>query len=235
MALANARASGYRTKAEIAHASLQEAILNGSLLPGHRLIVRTIALDLGMSEIPVREALQRLSREGLVESAPHTGARVSDLLVDGVAEILLIRAELEGLATRLAVPRLDAAHFDELERQMTEMDALLASGNLESYGALNRRFHKTIYDLIGYPQLRALILQLWEQEPRARSVFMLEPERARASQAEHRQIIDALRHGDGERAGQLVRIQKLQAMDALNRHRHRGQPSPDRGNAAERG
>ncbi len=226
MALEQVSSIGYKTKAQVAYDSLREAILNGSLAPGRRLIGRTLAVGLGMSEIPVREAIQQLNREGLVALVPHAGARVSDLQVGGLAEILLIRSELEDLATRLAVGHLTHETFAHLERQMVEMDAIIASGNYESYGMMNRVFHRTIYDVIPYPQLRAIILHLWNQEPRARSVFVLNPTRVRASHGEHRAIIEALRAGDGERAGALVRAQKLQAMEALSHPTRPERPAP---------
>lgn len=221
MAIGQATPLGYKTKAQMAYEALRETILNGSRPPGQRLVARGIAAELGMSEIPVREALQRLGREGLVTLMPHVGARVSDLLLDELGEILLIRSELEGLATRLAADHVSEELLSELERQIKAMDAVINSGNLERYGAMNRRFHQTIYNIVPYPQLRALIEELWNQEPRARSVFVLNPRRARASHVEHRQIMAALRARDGQTAGRIVRDQKLKARDSLRRRENR--------------
>jgi len=205
----------YRTKSQVAYESLREAVLNGTLPPGQRIVARVVATELKMSEIPVREALQRLSLEGLVSLIPHIGASVSELAISSVEEALLIRAELEGLAARIGAQHMTEEVLQYLDAQMEIMSDVIGAGAFDQYGALNRQFHRTIYATIPYPRLLALIETLWDNEPRARSVFVRHPDRIQASHDEHRQIIDALKSGNGDRAGDLVRRQKLQARELL--------------------
>jgi DNA-binding GntR family transcriptional regulator len=183
--------------------------------PGQRIVARVVAGELKMSEIPVREALRRLSLEGLVSLTPHVGASVSELSIQGVEEALLIRAELQGLATRMSAGHLSDDVLRDLEAQMQMMSAVIEAGAFDQYGALNRKFHHTIYAMLPYPRLKALIEGLWDKEPRARSVFVLNPDRIHTSHLEHAQILNSLRAGDGERADEMVRQQKLHARQLL--------------------
>jgi DNA-binding GntR family transcriptional regulator len=205
----------HKTKAQIAYDFVREAVLNGTIKPGDRLVAKNLAQQLEMSEIPIREALQRLSSEGLVSWMPHIGAKVSDLCVAEIAEILLIRSELEALATKIAADNITDETLRELEMQLEAMDDIITSGVLEQYSALNRKFHLTIYSVIPLPRLRGLIEELLNQQPRARSVFMLNPERVQASHEEHKELVNALRLHARERAAEIVRGQKLKAREAF--------------------
>jgi len=222
-------ATVYRTKAQIVHEYLKEAIVNGTLPPGERLNIRTLSHKLGVSQTPVREALRLLAQEGLVVINPHSDARVADLPLEGLEENMLIRAELEGLATRLAAPHITPEVMAELEQLCGEMDRCVQRRDLVRYGELNRRFHLTIYRCSPYRRLYGLIEELLNQVPRARSVFALAPDYVRRSQETHRAILEALKSGDGERAGALVRQQKLEAREVLMAH---GQSLDARGKAS---
>ncbi|GIW34383.1 GntR family transcriptional regulator [Meiothermus sp.] len=109
---------------EAAYAHLRGAILAGSLLPGTRISEPGLAQELGISRTPVREALQRLSQEGLVELLPNKGARVRVLSASEVREVYDVRALLEGEAAALAARNATQAELDGLERLLQALDAL---------------------------------------------------------------------------------------------------------------
>lgn len=109
---------------EAAYTHLRGAILAGSLLPGTRISEPGLAQELGISRTPVREALQRLSQEGLVELLPNKGARVRVLSANEVREVYDVRALLEGEAAALAAQNATQAELDGLERLLLALDAL---------------------------------------------------------------------------------------------------------------
>lgn len=199
------------TKADRAYNGLRQAILSGVLEPKEQINPKAVAAELGMSVIPVREALRRLEQEGLVVIKPHVGAAVRELPIAELRENLLIRSELEALAARLATPRMTAEVLSTLGDLVGEMGNCIAAKRYEQFGALNRPFHMTAYDVIEERGLVRLIEQQWDQVPRAASVFALVPEHAIIAQQEHLRILDAFRRGDAEEAANLTREHKLRA------------------------
>lgn len=217
-------AGTYRTKSVLVYETLKAAILSGSLPPGERLRVKALSDGLGVSQTPVREALRLLAKEGLVVIRLHSEALVADLPMEGIEENLLIRAELETLAARIAAQYITDEVLQELEALCAQMDDCVQAGNGERYGELNRRFHLAIYRCIPYKRLYGLIEELWNQVPRARWVFVLAPHYMAQSQTGHRKIVEALRARDGERAAEIVRDQKRTARELLSAHRSADAP-----------
>lgn len=109
---------------EAAYSHLRGAILTGSLLPGVRISEPGLAQELGVSRTPVREALQRLAQEGLVELLPGKGARVRVLSAEEVREVYDVRALLEGEAAALAAQNATEDELKRLERLLQALDAL---------------------------------------------------------------------------------------------------------------
>ena len=122
----------YATKTELVYQHLRHLMVNGALLPGQRIYLDEIAIQLGVSTNPVREALRRLESEGLITNRPHTGACVSVLDIKQIEVHFMIRGVLEGLAMRLAAVRLTAS---ELER----LDALHRDLGVTHVGQLTER------------------------------------------------------------------------------------------------
>lgn len=205
------------TKTDTAHLVLREAIVSGVLRPGEALHAGPLAETLGMSRIPVREAFRRLEQEGLVAIRPHVGASVRSLPKHEIEENLVIRGELEALATRLVAPHISDATLAELEAFVSEMDECVASGDAERFGRVNRAFHLTIYRENPYPRLFELIEQFWSAFSRSRSVFALEPELMRHSQVGHAQLLEALQARDAHLAELVIRGQKRHSLRAFDR------------------
>ena len=97
----------FRTKQEYVHSWLRDAILDGTLRPGERVVIDDVARRLEVSAIPVREALQLLQSEGLVAIAPHVGATVAAVSADEIREVFAIMEALETVAGRAAADRID--------------------------------------------------------------------------------------------------------------------------------
>ena len=96
----------------------------------------------------VTSVAQKLEQEGLIVIKPHIGAAVRELPIAELRENLLIRSELEALAARLAAPLMTKPVLDDLQRLLDKMDACIRTKRYEQFGALNRQFHMTAYDVI---------------------------------------------------------------------------------------
>src|SRR5436190_6040404 len=119
------RLPAHPTVREVAYRRLRQLIVDGTLAPGTRIFENELADQLGISRTPLREALRQLETEGLIALSARRGAVVAGLSATEMHEEFLIRATLEGLAIRLAAPRLTAEHFDQLERELGRMEQAL--------------------------------------------------------------------------------------------------------------
>jgi DNA-binding GntR family transcriptional regulator len=158
------------------HASVYEELrrrlMTGKIMPGVGLSTRGLALEMGVSQMPVREALGRLSAEGAVlirskrkiETPPMTRERFTDLLA--------CRLLLEPEAAVLALPRIDSAAIDLLRALDDDVDAAIADGDVTRYMECNAAFHFNLYKANGRPTLNRLIEALWLQfGPFMRTVY----------------------------------------------------------------
>jgi len=186
----------YRTMQEIAYDAIRDGILTGRHAPGQRLIADDLARELGVSRMPVREALHRLEVAGLVAITPHRGAVVSELSENECVEIYHIRAVLEGLATRLATPHLSESDHARLAALLETMEAGVKTEDPERVLTVNREFHTLIWSAAGAPRLRELLENLYDTSQRLRNVSLLIPGRLEQITQEHRLIAEALARRD---------------------------------------
>jgi DNA-binding GntR family transcriptional regulator len=192
------------TAEQEAYLHLHSAIRFGRYRAGDRLIPEEIATELGMSRMPVREAFQRLAADGLVTIRPNRGCIVAGLSLDEIYETFEIRSVLEGLAVRLAMPRIDGEVLGELERILGRMEESSLSGSGD-WVARHQEFHSQIVTLCGRPKLIRQIVQLHVViEPYLRIWFDYAAKPLSAEQ-EHRIVIDALRSGDADHAETVMR------------------------------
>lgn len=191
---------------------LRAAILSGALAAGTRVNQDRVAAEQGVSHIPVREALRRLEAEGLVTFAPRRGFFVARLSAEDAEELGQMRAALEALAIRLAVPRLTAADLDAAAAALAAADD---SDELRIWSEANWRFHRALYAPCGRPRLMDTLENLWRGADRyLRVVWQAERWQAR-SQREHRAILRACRKGEAAVAAELVGDHVAAATTAL--------------------
>ncbi|USG64695.1 GntR family transcriptional regulator [Brevibacillus ruminantium] len=196
------------TKSDKVYEFLKEQINTGVYKPGDRIIIREISRQLGVSDIPVREAVKKLGSEGLLEVKSHSGARVAALNINNLEEIFLIRVELETLATRLAVRSATPEEVAELERCVGKMEESYQNNDIPAYTAHNREFHQLLYRASHAPYLTEIIENLYVRSENSKMIFQHDPERLRRSNAEHREIIEAIIAKDEEKAAAVIRFQK---------------------------
>jgi DNA-binding GntR family transcriptional regulator len=198
------RLVNYLSKADLVALALKDMIRSGELSPGSILRQRDVAEKLGVSPTPVREALQRLESEGFVVSEAHRGAMVVRSEDSRLYENALIRAALESLAAQLAAEKATADDLAEIEAINEELARTTDPGLAVS---LNRRFHFRIYDAAGSTVMLAQLNLLWltlEGGPRVERPLS-------ESVAQHREIVEAVRRGDGEAAAHRTRRHILEA------------------------
>ena len=191
-----------KTKKDLMVGMLREAILSGELAPGERLLQEELAERFEVSPTPVREAIQQLVAEGVLSHSPYKGVQVAEVEVEAVQEIYLIRAALEGLATRLAVPNLKISDLQHLKGLQVEIKEQVAKGEIAPIRKLNYDFHMIIYSAAESPQLFQLIKGLWVRTPWD-TLFVI-PDRSTNMIAEHQLIIDAISSGIGDLAGKYM-------------------------------
>lgn len=181
---------------------LRDDIVRGTYAPGHYLRLDEIADRFEVSTMPVREALRDLESEGLVTIYPHRGAVVTELTAEDLQDIYDIRATLEAMATRLAVPRMTAATCEELTHIIEQMDGQL--GHVAALVRLNHQFHSTLYAESGRRHLCELNRTLRYRTQHYLHAYMDDLGSMALAQVEHRSILQACQDGDADKAAALV-------------------------------
>lgn len=184
------------SKSDLVRERIESAIMDGRLQPGGRIVVDAIARELGVSKIPVREALAKLESVGLIEQTRHSGFRVSSLSHHEMQGVYLLRAEMEELTAGLAAPTIDDYTLNVLHGLNTEIGDLVSSGETQSLSALNREFHVVIAKATTYEVLAEVTGDALRKVHRYRSVVVRSLMGWQASVVEHESIIAALRAHD---------------------------------------
>ncbi|MEJ1159169.1 GntR family transcriptional regulator [Prosthecomicrobium sp. N25] len=205
----------HRTKAEAVYEHLREQIVNGTYAPGRRITLAELSAEIGLSNMPIREAMLRLEREGLLVSEPHKGMRVVPLSLRDAREIFEIRCELEGLAAWRACRAGDAGLADDLEALNARFAAAHAAADFTGLGAANWAFHRRILQAAASAQLARALEDVWTGSQRYRLGYQLIPGRAAHTIAEHAAIIAAIRAGDPEAARAAARAHIQRAGEEL--------------------
>ncbi|TDR93015.1 GntR family transcriptional regulator [Enterovirga rhinocerotis] len=180
--------------------ALAERIIAGTIAPGTRLRQDHVAAEFGASHVPVREAFRRLEAQGLAISEPRRGVRVAGFSLDEIREVAEMRAALEVLALRNAVPHLTKAVLDEAEEVNRAGER---AKDVESWEDTNRTFHRLILTPCGMPRLLKTIDDLHTASAR----FLFSGWRAEweaPTDRDHKAILAALRAGDGEMAASVL-------------------------------
>ena len=152
------------SKTDLCYESLHTAILRGELSPGSRLVIQELASQLGVSQIPIREAMQRLQADGFVEVVPYLGTRVTEISSDSIFETFEIKETLELVSAHAACQTMTDEEFDQLEEILRSMDSLL--GDIDAWSQQNVHFHEFICDRAGTPlaaHLMPKVLDHWER------------------------------------------------------------------------
>lgn len=188
------------TKASQIRQRLTDAIVNGELQPGDRIVLDEIARELGVSKIPLREALSSLEGAGLVVIAPHAGPRVAPLPFHELRGIYHLRESVETLAMELALERLDSGVVDDLRDINATMQRRLRRADVVELSDLNAEFHLAIAQASGYTTIVEVVTDLLTKVRRYRAIVPALAANWERAVVEHDELIDAIASGDRERA-----------------------------------
>jgi len=204
----------HRTKQEMAYQALRTSIMRCELQPGDRLIIDEISRQLGVSHIPVREALHQLQSEGLVLNVPHTGATVAPISPNDVSEVFSLMEGLERIALRFAATRMTSVDLAMLRESVEEMDKAAAVADGERWGALNSRFHRDIARIADMQMLRDFTDRILDRWDRVRRYYNILSGRIGRAQEQHHEILNALVINDLDRLEELSTIHNREALEA---------------------
>lgn len=183
---------------------IRSDILNGKYHENEELREVAIGHELGVSRTPVREALRQLELEGLVKIIPNRGAFVVGIQPKDVHDIYMIRARLEGLCARWACDNITKEQMDEMEENVYVADFHAKKGDMEQMTELDNQFHRILYASGNSKMLEHLLIDYHQYVQRIRQKTLSTPDRAVASNEEHRAIMEAIRAKDPDLAEKLA-------------------------------
>jgi DNA-binding GntR family transcriptional regulator len=182
--------------------AIRERILAGEFEPGERLAEETLSVELGVSRMPVREALRALAAEGIVTLEPRRGASVTTYTPQQVKELVEVRATLEALNAKLAAQRKDPVQMRELQRVLALGARINEKTDLATIQENNNRFHEALEAIGANSVLSNIVRSLRD---RTALIFARQSRaRVRENWKEHAQIVKAVIAGDADLAGLLA-------------------------------
>ncbi|MBW1901184.1 MAG: GntR family transcriptional regulator [Deltaproteobacteria bacterium] len=194
---------------------IKQSIVRGDISPGNRLVEVRLADALGVSRTPVREAIHKLEREGLLMKQPKGGFVVLGLSREEIEETFGIRSILEGYAAKMAAIRHKKKELIPLEKKIDEYREHMNRGQLDVLRKINTEFHDLLYALSGSPKLVKMINGLGDQIHRFRKIILNKETLARASHEDHRMMLKHIGKRDAEKVERLVREHILRGQVAV--------------------
>ena len=196
------RLDAYKPLREVVSETLRQAIQDGVLKPGERLMEIPLAEELGVSRTPIREAIRKLELEGFVVMVPRRGTYVANISLKDITQVFEIRSALE----ELAAGRITEEEIETLERMLVEIGDHMENKDMESVVAADVEFHEVLYRASRNERLADIVHNLREQTYRFRSFSMNQPGRLRKTWEEHRQLVEAIASHNATQARKLARI-----------------------------
>ena len=196
---------------------VRELIYQRKLLPGDWIDELELAVTLGISRTPLREALKVLHSESLVELVPRRGCRVVELDETGLLELFPVMAELESLCAELATKKMTASDLSYLQKLHSRLENFAAKGNIDGYYEVNRQFHIAVQELASNRWLEKTSMELRNVLMLARHRQLTKEGRLLESLNEHRAIMKAFEEKDSQAAAKamyehLCSQEKVQSM-----------------------
>ena len=227
----------FASKGDVAYAELRARILRGDLLPGSRLAQNDLAATLGMSLTPLREAIRRLSSEGLVELDTHRDARVAAMNATEARQLFEVRLSLDPTAAELAAHRRSEADLTGLRRAAARLLPVTRARGERALAA-HRAFHRALYVASHNDVLIRMLDDLWDKGDRYRRLGLHLPpgdESRTRDHREHSELVELIAAGDADGARDLMRahIERSLAASAItvleHREHEKGRAAPGAG------
>jgi DNA-binding GntR family transcriptional regulator len=214
-ALAAARAPR-GSRVDDAYRAIRKRILDNVYPPGYQALEQSLATELGISRTPVREALIRLQKEGLVDVVPRHGMRVLPVSPTDMKEIYEILSALESMAAELLAKRRPSdEELAPLGRASRDMARALRADDLEGWAEADERFHRQLIDLAGNRLLAQAVLNFWDRAHRVRRITLRLRPKPVNSTKEHTALVERIRAGDPRGAHEVNRAHRERASREL--------------------
>jgi DNA-binding GntR family transcriptional regulator len=223
--------STFKSKKELVYEFLRTEILRGTFEPGSRIIIGDVAAQLGVSQVPIREALQQLQAEGFVVMEPHIGPRVAEIQAHLIWEIFQLLEALEVISSREACHHMQTADFEAMEAILHTLDEL--DEDSLQWSQENTRLHSSICDWGGTLLVKSIMNTVLDQWDRLRNHYLKDMlvHRKKHAQQEHWAMFTALQGNDANLVEDIVRkhnrnslalyVKQLQEAGQLNQAHHR--------------
>jgi len=205
-----------QTAQEAVTAELRRLIVQGQLPPGTQILQDRLAAQLGVSRVPVREALKMLEGEGQISYEPHRGYFVTELDIHELIEVYEIRNILEERAVELAIPRLTLDDDERLHSALQDTERANADDDIVALTVANRRFHFALIEPCGMPRLVRIIRQLWDSTDPYRSLYFGDTEHRELIDREHRAIFEVIQSRDIVATKELLFKHRAGTVASLN-------------------
>ena len=196
---------------------IENDILNGQYKPGDSLNESKVANELDVSRTPVREAIRQLELEGLVAYIPNKGAIVKGMSREDIKDIYDIRIKIEGLAAKRAADNITPAQLKELKEVVEFEEFYTNKGDTEQILKLDTKFHEIIFRASGSRFLNRKFTSFHHYIQRARSLSLMDKERAKTALKEHMAIMKAIEKKDKEKAEELMSQHIFNASENIER------------------
>ena len=186
--LSQLKLESYELLSQKVYHVLKNAIVRGDLAPNSKLILTEIAKSLGVSNTPIREAINKLVSEGLIKIIPNKGILVKEINIDDFQEILQVRAFLDGLIAKIASKKITDKEIGNMMKIIKKMENCVKKDDRLTYNDLDIQFHDFLLNITGNNKLKEIYNNLINQGNRLRIRTLKIPDRMGKSLKEHREI-----------------------------------------------
>jgi DNA-binding GntR family transcriptional regulator len=208
----------FRSKNELVYESLKQAIINGDYKPGSRLVIDQLAIELGVSQIPIREAVRQLEADGFVTIEPHSGATITEISASLIYEIFGLLESIEVTCGRIAAQSMTEEELNKLEDIINGMDGFIDSP--AEWSIENRHLHIFICECAQSTLMKKIMHKTFDHWDRLRRHYLRDVfgKRIDKAQEEHKQLISALRTHDPNKVEQVAREHNRRALESYLEH-----------------
>jgi DNA-binding GntR family transcriptional regulator len=208
----------FRSKNEVVYDVLRQSIVHGEYAPGARLVIDDLALSLGVSQIPIREAIRQLEADGFVTFEPYVGATITDINADFIFEVFALLESMEITCSRTAARCMSDDQMETLEDLIFSMDASM--DDPDQWAQDNKRLHLFICECAKTRLIQRMMQKVLDHWDRLRLHYLkdVSAQRIKVAQQEHKQILAAFQGRDPDEVERVIRAHNRSALAAYIQH-----------------
>jgi len=195
--------------------ALREDLIEGRLVPGQRIAMEVLAAEMGISHVPVREAVRYLEAEGHLQRNPRSQVRVTPVSPEEGAEIYRLREILEEEAHAVGVPNLTEEDIAELDRHVSAMQSAVETGDLAAFARANRAFHFVPFSRSGSTWMLRFMNIIWDAAARYQTSLFQREGWESDLQSHHQRLRDAMARRDPDEVNQIMGEHRRITIDAV--------------------